>query len=238
MRDERSRHGLHRHAVDVLGKRIAGGELPAGATLPNETDLGGELGVSRTVVREAVKVLAAKGLVVTRPRTGTRVEPRCRWDIVDHDVLDWVVATGPGRRFYGDLFEVRSILEPRAAALAAVRRSDAEAEELRSLYRRLGLAADLETYIEADLPFHAAILKASHNELLMGLSSTLEVALRAGLRITSRTEAGPASSLLLHQAVAEAITAGNAREAETAMQALIAHASEDLETVLADDAQP
>ena len=232
MRDQVARRGLHGQAVETLGMRIAGGQLPAGATLPNEADLGAELGVSRTVVREAVKVLAAKGLVVARPRTGTRVEPRPRWDIVDPDVLDWIVAGGADRRFYDDLFEVRSIIEPQAAALAAERRTDAEAEEIGALFRRMEAATQAEAYIEADLPFHAAVLGASHNELLVRMSSTLAVAHRAGRRITARVESGPASSLPLHHAVVEAIAAGRAKEARAAMQALIAFAEQDLWEVL------
>ena len=236
MSQRSTRRGLHRDAVEVLGRSIVSGELPTGSVLPNEADLGAELGVSRTVVREAVKVLAAKGLIVTRPRTGSRVQPRSRWDVIDHDVLDWIIATGPTRGFYADLFEVRAVLEPQAAELAAVRRTAGEAEHIAELYERMAATtSDREAYIGADLAFHASVLAASHNELLMRLSSTLAVALQAGREVTTRVEAGPHSSLPLHLAVMEAIVSAQPHAACEAMQALISYATRDMETVLASD---
>lgn len=230
------RRGLHRDAVDELGRRIVGGELPAGATLPNEADLGDELQVSRTVVREAVKVLAAKGLVVTRPRTGTRVRPRADWDVMDHDVLDWIVEAGPTAHFYTDLFEVRAIFEPHAAELAAVRRTEDDRRRLEQLLERMERAGDdRPAYIEADLALHAAILTATRNELLVRLSGTLEVALQAGRDVTTRIPRGPSSSIPLHRDVIDAIGARRPEEARVAMRRLIEFATRDMESVLADD---
>lgn len=234
MRRPARRRGLHREAVDTLGRRIVSGHLPIGTALPNEADLGEELAVSRTVVREAVKVLAAKGLVDTRPRMGTRVQPRSRWDVIDHDVLDWIVDAGPTHAFYRDLFEVRSIFEPHAAALAAERRSVAEAGVIAELLERMVDAVDdREAYIAADLRFHEAVLRAAHNELLARLSGTLVAALRAGRAVTTRVPAGPSSSLALHREVAGAIARADPGSARTAMQRLIDDATQDMEVVLA-----
>jgi len=234
-----TRRGLHRDAVEAVGMRIVSGELAVGATLPNETDLGEDLAVSRTVVREAVKVLAAKGLVVTRPRTGSRVEPRAKWDLIDHDVLDWIIATGPSHDFYADLFEVRAIFEPQAAELAALRRTDTEMRRIEDLLARMEAAGDDHgAYIEADLHLHAAILGASHNELLTRLSSTLAVALQAGRRVTTRIAAGPSSSIPLHRDVVHAIARGRPQAARRAMAALIRYATRDMEVVLAEEARP
>ncbi|CAN5828661.1 FadR/GntR family transcriptional regulator [soil metagenome] len=233
------RRGLHREAVDTLGKRIVSGGLPIGSTLPNEADLGDELAVSRTVVREAVKVLAAKGLVDTRPRMGTRVQPRSHWDVIDHDVLDWIVGADPTREFYRDLFEVRSIFEPHAAALAAGRRSAAEAEAITELMERMADAVDdREAYIVADLRFHEAILRAAHNELLARLSGTLGVALQAGRGVTTRVPAGPSSSMALHRELSGAIADADTGRARQAMQRLIDFATQDMEVVLSGSRLP
>lgn len=228
------RRGLHREAVDTLGRRIVSGRIPVGATLPNEADLGVELEVSRTVVREAVKVLAAKGLVQTRPRTGTRVQPRSAWDLIDHDVLDWIVESGPGQGFFRDLFEVRTIIEPQAAAMAAARHSSVDDANLQSLLGQMNEAGDDPgAYTAADLRFHAAILSATHNELLARLTGTLAVAMQAARAITTRIPAGPSSSVTLHQDVAEAIGRSDPTGAREAMQALISYASRDMELVMA-----
>jgi GntR family transcriptional regulator, galactonate operon transcriptional repressor len=219
----------------MLGRRIVSGDIPDGAALPIESDLGAELEVSRTVVREAVRVLAAKGLVSTRPRTGTRVRPRSSWDIIDRDVISWIVESGPSRAFYEDLFDVRTIIEPQAAALAAERRTELEAGRIVALFERFELAADdRRAHIEADLPLHAAILEASHNELLVRLSSTLGVALRAGRDVTTRVTQGLANSIPLHRDVVSAIVEARPDRAHDAMLALIADAREDMEAVLAD----
>jgi GntR family transcriptional regulator, galactonate operon transcriptional repressor len=228
------RRGLHRDAVDELGRRIVSGQIPIGDTLPNEADLGDEMGISRTVVREAVKVLAAKGLVETRPRMGTRVQPRSRWDLVDHDVLDWIVASSPPLAFYRDVFEVRSIIEPRAAQLAAERRTPTEAERIDQLLRSMEASVDdREAYIVADLRFHAAVIAAAHNELLSRLGGTLSVALRAGRAVTTRIADGPSSSIALHTEVACAIRGSDPAAAHRAMEALIRYATRDMEVVLA-----
>ncbi len=229
------RRTLHREAVETLGRRIVSGEIPVGSTLPIEADLGEELDVSRTVVREAVKVLAAKGLVVTRPRTGTRVRSRSSWDVLDHDVLRWIVESGPDRTFFEDLFEVRVVIEPQAAALAAERRTEREAIRLTGLIERLEAAGDdARKHTEADLPLHAAILEASHNELLTRLSSTLGVALRAGRVVTTRVSEGMALSIPLHREVVQAILDGDPHRAREAMHALIDYARHDMEVALAE----
>jgi DNA-binding FadR family transcriptional regulator len=145
------------------------------------------------------------------------------------------VESGPSRSFYADLFEVRTIIEPQAAALAASRRSEREAAGLAVLLERLERAGDdRRAHIEADLPLHSAILEASHNELLARLSSTLGVALRAGRDVTTRVTQGLASSLPLHREVVRAIIDGRPDAAREAMRALIEDATQDMEAVLAE----
>lgn len=204
-----------------------------GMALPSETDLSTELEVSRTVVREAIKVLAAKGLVEARPKTGTQVLARSHWDLVDPDVLEWTVERGATESFYHDLFEVRALFEGRAAELAAERRSEEEMERIEALLAEMAVAVSRNpAYIEADLRFHGAILTATHNELLGRLTSTLAVALQAARRITTRVPGGPSQSIPLHRAVSDAIRMRDARAAREAMLALIAFATRDMEEVL------
>src|SRR5205814_3934470 len=122
---ERSQYpeqSLHGRIVHAIGRRILSGDLRPGDLLPAEPDLG----ASRTVVREAVKVLAAKGLVESRPKTGTRVRPRTAWNLIDPDVLAWRLETKPDRQFFQELIEIRRVVEPEVARLATTRATDDE----------------------------------------------------------------------------------------------------------------
>lgn len=227
------RRGLHRVVVDGLGERIVRGELAPGATLPNEADLSIELAVSRTVIREAVKVLASKGLVELRPRTGTRVLPRSAWQLMDPDVLSWQLDGAPGDAFYRDIAEIRRLIEPPAARLAAERRTDADVERLTSLISELGEATgDTPRYIAIDLALHGAILAATHNDLLERLTSTVGVALRAARGVTTRVPGGPARAMAPHRAVVDAIVAGRPAAAESAMERLLQLAANDAREAL------
>ena len=227
------RRGLHRDVVDLLGRRIVSGELPEGGALPTEDDAALQLDVSRNVVREAIRVLAAKGLVEARPRTGTRVQPRSRWDVLDHDVLDWIMAAGPSPSFARDLLEVRAIIETRAAAIAARRRSDADADRIDALLEEMAVSADdPDAYVAVDLRFHTAIMSATHNELLTRMSSTLAAALEAAQAVTTTVPDGPRLSIPAHAAVAAAIRASDSDAALRAMQELIQNTAHDLGTAL------
>lgn len=226
------RRGLHREVVDVLGQRIVRGDYRPGDALPNEAELGVSLEVSRTVVREAIKVLASKGLVSSRPKTGTRVLDRMHWSLIDPDVLTWQVDVGADRHLYRDLFEVRSLIEPQASALAALRRSTAEADRLEHLVQELDqIADDPERYIAVDLDLHGAILRATHNELLGRMTGTIRVALAASRRITVRVPGGPRSAMQLHRAVVSGIRESDPEAARAAMAELVEGAARDVEAV-------
>src|SRR3989442_812151 len=120
------RQGLHGALVHEIGVRILSGEIEPGEALPTEDELTGDVAASRTVLREAVKVLAAKRLVQSRPKTGTRVRPRSEWNLIDPDVLAWQLEAGPTREFFEDALELRQLIEPAAARLAAHRATDEE----------------------------------------------------------------------------------------------------------------
>lgn len=227
------RTGLHREVVDALGRQIVTGELAPGDLLPNEATLSIGIEVSRTVIREAIKVLAAKGLVESRPKIGTRVLPRSYWSLIDSDVLYWSSESHDDVGLYRELYEVRLIIEPQVAALAAERRSDQEARRLDELIITMGASLlDVPAFISADLDLHATILSSAHNELLAQLTGTIRVALSAGQRVTARVKGGPDRALEEHRAVIEAIKAKDPEAAANTMERLIRSAAQDLQHIL------
>jgi len=217
------RRGLHRVVVDALGLRIVGGELGPGQTLPPEADLSAELGVSRTVVRETIKVLAAKGLVESRPKVGTRALPRASWSLIDPDVLAWQVQADPDPAFFADLVEVRDFIEPRAAEIAANRATPEERAALLRLQEDLeATGADSPASVRVDLALHAAILRASHNRLLAQMTGAIITALGAGPVGPMRVPGGPVQLNRAHRLVVEAIGRADPAGARDSMEALIA----------------
>jgi DNA-binding FadR family transcriptional regulator len=215
------RRGLHGTVVHDIGIRILRGELKPGDPLPTEEELGGEPGVSRTVLREAVKVLAAKRLVESRPKTGTRVLPRREWNLIDPDVLAWRLEAEPEEQFFVDVIELRRIVEPEAAALAATRATEAERQELADSFDAMRKALeedDPDAYLTADIRFHSIVLEACHNELLEQMATMLRATFRA---LFIRTSATRAQALPLHAAVLDAIRDGDAQAAQDAVRTLV-----------------
>lgn len=226
-----SRRGLHGRVVDTLGRRIVRGDLPPGAVVDLEL-LEADLAVSRTVVREAVKVLTTKGLLDSRPRLGTFVRDRRDWSLLDADVMSWRDNGQPDARLISDLAEVRRIVEPQGARLAALRRSEADVSAMRAALDRMrGSGRDLEAHVAADLAFHRAVLGASQNELLERLEVVLEPALRARDALTF-THGHDDAFLPAHAAVADAVADGDPDRAEAAMAALLDAAAADTAAIL------
>jgi GntR family galactonate operon transcriptional repressor len=223
------RRGLHGELVHDIGVRILRGELEPGDPLPTEGDATGEM-VSRTVVREAIKVLAAKGLVEARPKTGTQVRERQYWNLMDPDVLAWRLEAKPGDDFFIDVFELRRLIEPAAAGMAAARASPEEVEELKRALAAMAAAVDdRDAYIAADLHFHTVILDACHNELLADLGGTLRAVFRASF---ARTLPIARDTIGQHAAIAAAIREGDSPAAERAMLELIDRTAASLEAEL------
>jgi GntR family transcriptional regulator, galactonate operon transcriptional repressor len=156
---------------------------------PNEAGLCRQLGVSRTVLRESMKVLADKGMVARRPRGGTRARPRSEWRLLDADILAWQAEIDPDPRFLRDLCEVRLAIEPTAASFAALRASPEELKAIeRCLERREAKieAASFDEIVDLDLEFHTAIVTASHNSLFVQLDTIMRHPFRSALCCTSR----------------------------------------------------
>ena len=214
------RRGLHGRVVNELGMRIVSGAWAIGAHLPNEDELAAELGVSRTVVREAIKALQAKGLVEVRPKTGTRVRPRRAWHLLDADVVAWQFADMERAEDLRELYEIRSSIAAAAARLAATRRTDEQLAEIEADQRRIdAAAAEPLARQNAELDFHDAVTDAAQNSLLAHIGAMVRVALEA-----AASRASPAAddeSVALRLAVIDAIRTRDADAAEKAMRILV-----------------
>jgi DNA-binding FadR family transcriptional regulator len=176
----------HAQVVNELGRAIIAGEYPVGATLPGDVELAARFKVSRTVLREAMKTLAAKGLVVPRARIGTRVTPNTQWNLFDSDILTWYFAVGVNEAFLLHLSEVRLAFEPHAAALAARHATEAEISQMMRLAVAMGDPDHTaETLAIADLKFHLSVLEASGNPFLRTVGSLIEAALVGAFKLSS-----------------------------------------------------
>jgi DNA-binding FadR family transcriptional regulator len=225
---------IHGSIVDLLGEAIVSGRYAVGSSLPPEPLLGEELGVSRTVIREAVKALIAKGLLTTGPKVGTRVLPDEQWNWFDNDIVLWRSKAGQTRDFIRDLQELRRVVEPAAVRLAAERATAADIAEIESAYAGMKHAVEHGgDYVSHDLRFHQGLLRACHNRMVVQMSKALGTLLRTSFEISTSRPHGPASSLPLHRAVLDAVIARQPARAEKASLVLIDGANEDIETVLA-----
>jgi DNA-binding FadR family transcriptional regulator len=224
----RANERLHGSIARKLGVAIVAGRIKSGATLDNEIAASERMAVSRTAYREAVRILAAKGLVESRPKRGTQVCPRSGWHLLDPEVLSWLFESQPSPDFVAGLFELRLIIEPAAAALAAERRGVDDLAGMRDALQRMehhGLAnADGQG---ADREFHDAILAATGNPALLALSSSIGAAVRWTTIFKQRKRRLPRDPMPEHWRVFDAIAAGGADAARVAMQDLVALALED-----------
>ncbi|MFZ3561017.1 FadR/GntR family transcriptional regulator [Streptomyces sp. BH055] len=231
-----ARRGVHGQTVETIAHRVLSGRIGEGDTL----DLGAlqnELGVSLTALRESLKVLAAKGMVDARQKRGTFVRPRADWHLLDADVLRWQfesvdggLAAGAGNPLLGDLDEVRGIVEPAAVRLAARRRTDEDLAALDAALAAMGEEAEdgAAHAVEADLAFHGALLRASHNELLERMEMVIAAGLAHRDRLVHGTGRHPKDPVPSHRAVLDAVRAGDPDGAESAMRTLLDQAARDL----------
>jgi DNA-binding FadR family transcriptional regulator len=225
---------VHGQALDHLGVAIVSGRYPPGTAVPPEPLLGEELGVSRTVVREAVKSLVAKGLVSTGPKVGTRVLPPQQWNWFDPDVIVWQSRAGLTRDFLRDLQELRRVVEPAAVRIAAERATAADIAEVEEAFAGMKRAVEHGgDYVSHDLHFHQGLIRACHNRMLVQMSNALAALLRTSFEVSTSRKDGPRKSLPLHRAVLDAVIAREPEQAERAVLVLIDGAREDIDAVLA-----
>jgi DNA-binding FadR family transcriptional regulator len=207
-----------------LGIGIVTGKLSEGSLLPGDQELLARYRVSRTVLREALKTLSAKGLVKARARVGTRVTPRASWNLFDPDVLFWHASAGFRPEFLAHLAEVRMALEPEAAALAAQRRTPEGLATINDWAERMAKPRiSPADFVKADLGFHLAVAEAAANPFFISISTLVEVVLVAMLTISSPADDEEALkiSVAQHRRIAKAIADQKPDEARRAMQAVI-----------------
>ena len=206
---------FHTFVINEIGHGIVTGKFPVGSILASDAVMMETYGVSRTVLREALKTLEAKGLVEARPKVGTRVSPPSRWSFFDPQVLSWHFYARPDQRFYTSLFDVRRALESRAAALATQRRT---AENIRVmkywLHQMESAGGDLENHGIAALEIHRTIAETSDNPLLRSVTGIVELTLALALRHCAAAGAGDYLGAT-HAALTRLVAAiGNADGAE------------------------
>jgi DNA-binding FadR family transcriptional regulator len=220
-----SLRGLQKAVIDGIGRSIVGGKILPGHFLPTEPEIGAQFEVSRTSVREAMRVLSTKGLIEIRPKIGTRVQEPENWNIFDSDILRWHHEEGQGDAVMRDLIELRQILEPAAAKLAAGRATINNHRRLKNAIEAMRLEIESpEGYARADLEFHLAVYSASQNSLMWQFSSVVADFLRRAFLIQQKVVRDPElllSDVELHSAVYEAINRGDADQASEAMLAVV-----------------
>lgn len=226
---------IHGAIARAIGIEIVSGKRPPGFHFGGEIEASGKFGVSRTAYREAMRILAAKGLIESRPRAGTRVNPRSRWNVLDPDVLAWSFESEPNPEFVRGLFELRELIEPGAAALAARRRTEDHLILMRAALDDMA-RFPLETAEgqAADQRFHRTLFAATANEPLAALASTIGAAVTWTTRF--KTREGPLSRDPVpdHERVYDAIAARKARGASEAMRFLIRSALKDMKMSFED----
>lgn len=207
--------------LDMLGKAIVTGQYDK-QPFPTEADLAKQYDVSRSVVREAVKMLGAKGLLTARPRKGTTVLATDRWNLFDIDVLRWLLDRKFSLVLLRQFSELREAIEPAAAALAASAYTANGLAAIEAGYARMEAAEhDEDDPLEADIAFHIAVLQASANPFYAQFRDVVTTALRTSIRFTNRFK-GHTASLPQHKAVLDAIASRRPSEAKAAMAMLIA----------------
>jgi DNA-binding FadR family transcriptional regulator len=205
-----------------LGQRIVRGDYKPGALLPNEAECGQIYKVSRTAVREAVKMLSAKGLIQSRPKIGSRVEPRAVWNLLDRDVLGWYCATVDFQKFAHEVQQIRFMIEPEAAALAAMHRNQAQLAEIDAAYQAMAEGVDDEAaWNKADVKFHLAVLDASGNDFISPFGRVIESLLASLFSGTVGYVRNRVRVLPLHGAILDAIKARKPDAARRAVRRLL-----------------
>lgn len=216
-----------------LAVQILSGVLPEGHVFPSEIQYADQIGISRSALREALRMLAAKGLVESWPKAGTRVAPRRQWSLLDPDLLAWQFESEPSLKFVRDLFELRMVVEPTAASFAAERRSDAQVVEMRTALAEMalhGLATERGRF--ADQRFHMIMLEATQNDAMIALASSIMAAIAWTTIYKQRDRELPRDPIPDHRALLDAIAARDVAGSRGAMTELVRLALADTEVSL------
>ena len=218
---------IHTWVASELGSRIVSGYYAEGEYIPNEITICEELEVSRTSLREAFKVLTAKGLIESRPKLGTRIRERRYWNMFDPVILSWFSQSKPSPEFYTSLYEIRSVFEPAAAELAAQKRTPEQLEKIAQAYTKMENATlGTDEIYSTDIDFHMTILDGTNNEFMVSLGGSIQSALAEIFRVSSNFADDFTMSLPGHKAIYDAIAASDGAAAKAAMIALLSTSQE------------
>ncbi|MCI2959348.1 FadR family transcriptional regulator [Agromyces atrinae] len=227
---------LHSLVIENLGTRIVSGELAPGTSLHTDS-IEEALGVSRSVVREAVRVLQSLGLVKPVPRLGLRIRPRADWNVFDPEIIRWRIAGEQKGAQLRSLTELRAAVEPAAAELAAQHSPDDIAAELMAVAARMravGRAGDLQTFLDLDIQFHSLVLAASGNEMFSHLRNVIGEVLRGRTDYGLMPDHPHEEALQLHVDVANAIQSRDPDTARNAMDRIMRRTIAEVEQVWLD----
>jgi GntR family galactonate operon transcriptional repressor len=225
-------HSLHDYVVRAIGQKIVSGKWPVGETIPDLNTLRAGLKVSTTALREALIALATKGLIEAKQKIGTIVQPREEWNMLDAGVLSWRVDSEEGEYVIAELYELRQLIEPLAASLAATHATRREIERLQSAYEDMVVAGDDgDKVLDPDVRFHRGIIAASGNSLFASVGLIIAAALEVNFDAIKESPRGHAWALPLHKAILDAIAAHDAKAARLAMQKLLKASEEDLRSL-------
>ncbi|MBA3446389.1 MAG: FadR family transcriptional regulator [Pseudaminobacter sp.] len=217
---------VHAFLANEIGLRIVRGDYPPGTILPNEAKWSETFDVSRSAVREAIKMLMAKSLLASRPKIGSWVEPKERWNLLDRDVLGWYASSPSREIFLKTVQEFRHIIEPEATAFAAARRTGEQMAEISKACAEMGSATTLQQRTEADTRFHLAILRASGNDLLVPLGVLIESALNHLFVHVTREVNSLQHAQKLHENIEKSIRLQRPDAARNAVRKLLANTDE------------
>ena len=222
---------IHYRLTDYLGLAILRGEFRPGQSLPSELRLCELLGVSRTAMREAIRGIVAKGLVESRPKTGTRVRPREHWNHLDPDVLRWQIEVTDTDTYLRKMFQLRHATEPAAAAIAASTADESDRERLREAFQKMvDAGSDNAAWVEADLAFHKEIYLSTHNEFFWPIGQLFSFALREMFQIAALGSHRP-RAIVEHGDLMTAIVGGKPDLAEAAARTLLRNAATDIRRI-------
>jgi len=226
----RNGRSVYRMVVDTVARDIVSERYAPGDNLPTEAELGRQLGVGRSSVREAMRVLVDKGMLEIRTRTGARVTERETWRRLDPDVVRWTLDLRPDQKFLSDLLEARRIMEPPAAALAARRAGAADLVRMETALQAMSdaLPSDIDACVEADAAFHEAILAASGNPVLWEFEIIIDAALRTAFRLSTSLAQSYGATIETHHDVFDAIRLRDPDRAMASMSSLLDVAAADL----------
>jgi DNA-binding FadR family transcriptional regulator len=208
--------------VERLGQDVVSGTYSGSKGFPIEAQLCKQLGASRSILREAVKMLTAKGLLGARPRHGTWVRPEEEWNLLDPDVLRWLLDRKFSLNLLAEFTEVRLAIEPTAAQIAAYTATPASLAPMRAAIERMRAARlGKDDPLDSDIAFHTAVLRATGNRFFMQLEELIDTALRISIQLTNRAKGVAQADVAAHERVLDAIAARKADKARVLMEELL-----------------